>query len=185
MALLTPTRRLLRALLILAVVFGVAPRPVNAQSPQPYPEYAVKAVFLYNFCQFTTWPQSSFSSPKAAITIGILGTDPFGSLIEEAVAGEVVGGRTIRIIRLRGVEEARQCHVVFLPRTAMGNVNALLNTVRGQSILTVGETDDFLKAGGMVSLSTEQGKVRLRINPQAVRGAALLLSSKLLRVANR
>lgn len=48
----------------------------------------------------------------------------------------------------------------------------------------VGETDDFLERGGMITLPAERNRVRLRINANALRAASLDVSSKLLRVAD-
>lgn len=49
------------------------------------PEYQVKAVFLFNFAQFVTWPSQPADAP---LVIGILGDDPFGSYLDETVRGE-------------------------------------------------------------------------------------------------
>ena len=184
MAFLTPISKAAQTLLLALALCWPGERAA-AQNGAVGREYAVKAVFLLNFCQFTTWPQTSFASPKSPIVIGVLGADPFGNLLEEAVAGESADGRSIRLARLRSVEEARHCHVVFVPRAAMGSANALIQSVRGRSVLTVGEAEEFLAAGGMISLAAESGKIRLKMNLPAVRSAALIVSSKLLRLATR
>src|SRR4051794_16733239 len=52
------------------------------------PEYQVKAVFLFNFAQFVSWPLSQ--PADAPFVIGIVGDDPFGSYLDETVRGEKV-----------------------------------------------------------------------------------------------
>jgi hypothetical protein len=64
-------------------------------------EYQVKAVFLFNFTQFVSWPRESFADPQAPFVIGILGRDPFGRALDDAVRGEQVGGRPLVIERYR------------------------------------------------------------------------------------
>ena len=48
-------------------------------------EYQLKAVFLYNFAQFTEWPADAFADEKSPIVIGIVGTDPFGATLEDTI----------------------------------------------------------------------------------------------------
>lgn len=52
-----------------------------------------------------------------------------------------------------------------------------------RSVVTVGETDAFLERGGMIALTTDRSRVRLRINPERLRAANLGVSSKFLSVA--
>src|SRR5213592_2227374 len=64
-------------------------------------EYGLKSVFLYQFCRFMEWPHSAFTSANDPLIIGVVGEDPFGSLLQEAVAGETSHGRPIRIEHYR------------------------------------------------------------------------------------
>lgn len=146
-------------------------------------EYALKAVFLYNFCRFIDWPESAFASPSEPFIIGIIGDDPFGSLLNEAIEGEKYHNRPIRIERYRTPAEIKRCHLLFISHVNAGRLDPILATVAGKSVVTVSETEDFLNRGGMITLTAEQNRIRLRINAEALHSANLAVSSKLLRVA--
>jgi len=61
----------------------------------------------------------------------------------------------------------------------------VLDAARAGRALTVGETADFLDAGGMVALFTD-GKTRaFEVNLEAVDAAKLKLSSRMLALARR
>jgi hypothetical protein len=62
-------------------------------------------------------------------------------------------------------------------------MNEILSAVAGKSIVTVGENEGFMQRGGMIALAADRNRVRLLINPDALRMAKLDVSSKLLRVA--
>jgi len=166
---------------VLWIALALAPVPVASASPN---EYAIKSVFLYNFCHFIEWPESAFSSPKEPLIIGIVGEDPFGSLLQEAVEGETYHDRPIVIEHFRGPRDIKRCHLLFVGRSESGRVDSILAAVSGKSVVTVGETDDFLDHGGMIALPAERNRVRLRLNPAPLRQANLNVSSKLLRVAD-
>ncbi|HEY2615097.1 MAG TPA: YfiR family protein [Chthoniobacterales bacterium] len=147
-------------------------------------EYALKSVFLYNFCRFIDWPDSAFSSASEPLIIGIVGEDPFGSLLTEAVEGEKYHDRPIRIDHYRGPGDIKHCHLLFVSHSEAGRVDQILAIVAGKSVVTVGETADFLDHGGMIALTPERNRVRLQINSGALHSVGLAVSSKLLRVAD-
>jgi hypothetical protein len=162
------------------VASGASPEPTQSQTKS---EYALKAVFLYNFCRFIEWPKSEFASPTDPIIIAVIGEDPFGPLLEEAVRRETVRGHPIKIERLRKPESIGHCHLLFISQSEVGRMDAILAAVTGKSVVTVGETDAFLDQGGMIALTAERNRIGLHINPLLLRAANLDVSSKLLRVA--
>ena len=159
---------------------GLAPFQVAAPAQS---EYALKSAFLYNFCRFIDWPDSAFASPNEPFIIGIAGDDPFGSLLNEAVKGKKYHNRPIRIDHFRAPGDIKRCHLLFVSHASAGRLDPILAAVAGKSVLTVSETEDFLNRGGMITLTAEQNRVRLRINTAALHSANLVVSSKLLRVA--
>jgi len=166
---------LLAWLLASAVIAGAQPAQMK--------EYQVKAAFLFNFAQFVDWPETAFPQADTPLTIGVLGDEPFGGALDEIVRGEQVHGRTLRVQHCRRVEEAAGCHVLFISRSESGRLEQIVGSLRGRSILTVGDSEDFVQRGGMISFINERNKIRLRINRDLAAGAGLTISSKLLRVA--
>lgn len=175
------TARRLPPLLLFALGFALAPA-ASAQGPVSR-EYQVKAVFLFNFAQFVEWPAAAFGGEQAPLVIGLLGDDPFGAYLDEAVRGETVHGRPLRIERYQRVEEIRTCHVLYVSRSEAGRLPQILAALRGREILAVSDVDGFAGRGGAIQFIMERNKVRLRINVDAARAAALTISSKLLRPA--
>lgn len=146
------------------------------------PEYQVKAVFLFNFAQFVSWP--SQNSSDAPFLIGILGDDPFGSYLDETVRGEQVNNRGLTIQRFRrGSSEVRNCKILFISQSERDRASQIISNLKGRNILTVSDIDGFADLGGMIQFFTERNKIRMRINLDAVKAANLKISSKLLRVA--
>ncbi|MDB6168346.1 MAG: YfiR family protein [Verrucomicrobia bacterium] len=155
-----------------AVLFGAPAR-----------EYQVKAVFLFNFAQFVEWPPEAFENPRSPIVIGVLGSDPFGSLLEDAVHGETAQGRPLQVRRFSDPRAAQGCHILFLSAHEAAKVPETLAALKGRPVLTVGESEGFAVSGGMIRFVMDRGKIRLRINANVARDAGLTLSSKLLRPA--
>ena len=171
---------LILAIAVCAVLWSWRAAPANIMVAR---EYQVKAIFLYNFVRFITWPDAAFPDAHTPITIGILGDDPFGPLLEEAVQGEVIDGRSLTIKRSTRVEEVIDSHMLFVGKSEKGRVGQILAAVQGKSILTVGETEAFARQGGIINFITVDNKVRYEINLEAAKRAHLDISSKLLSLA--
>lgn len=152
----------------------------SAQS-SPSAEYQVKAVFLFNFAQFVVWPRQA--SSEASLVIGVLGEDPFGAYLDQTVRGEKVNDRPLVVQRFRRVTDIKACDVLFISRSENDRMEQILGNLKGRSVLTVSDTEDFAARGGMIQFFTERNKIRMRINLDAVKAADLKVSSKLLRVA--
>jgi hypothetical protein len=145
----------------------------------------VEAVFLFYFSQFTAWPPRAFAGEASPIVIGVLGDDPFGGALDQAVAGERVNGRPIVVRRLKSVADASVCHILYISSSEAAQLPQILSALKGRNVLTVSDLDHFVRSGGMIRFVLVDEHVRLLINARAAQAAGLTLSSKLLRAAVR
>lgn len=142
-------------------------------------EYDVKAAFLLNFTKFIDWPASAFAS-GAPFRICITGEDPFGVSLAKIVEGEQVSSRPIAVEKM-GREQLTHCQIVFFGRSEKNVAEAISRL--GPGVLTVGESPDFLRAGGVIRFVVENNHVRFDVNQTTARKAGLEISSRLLKVA--
>ena len=167
---------------VCAVTVLVTAYPTRGQAETAaMPEYQVKAAYLFNFAHFVTWP--SQESSRTPLVIGILGDDPFGSYLDEAVRGQKVINRPLTIQRFRRSTELRNCNILFISQSEKDRATQIISSLKGRSILTVSDMDGFADSGGMIQFITAQNKIRVRINLNAVKAANMKVSSKLLSVA--
>jgi hypothetical protein len=152
--------------------------PLAAQSSR---EYDLKAVFLFNFVTFVEWPPAA-RPDKGPFIIGVLGHDPFGATLDDVIAGEKIRESPLQVRRCRTVEEALECHILFISSSEAGRLPSIMRRLQGRPILTVADMPNFLESGGVIGFST-QGRIQLHINVPAAQRAGLVVSSKLLRVA--
>ena len=146
-------------------------------------EYKIKAVFLFNFIQFTEWPASSFPDPGAPIRIGVLGQNPFGSALEEAVHGETAHGRKLVVQYANRLSELRECQLIFIGESEKGRIADILKELASAAILTISELPEFARQGGIIRLYNDGRKVRFVINLQAAQRRNLKLDAQLLSLA--
>lgn len=169
------------ALLCSALAIVLVPRGVwSAEAPT---EYQVKAVFVFNFSRFVEWPPQAFTAPTQPFSICILGDDPFGPRLDDAVRGEQINQHPLMVRRFRSVGEAGDCQILYIDRSEGRELPQILAALDHRSTLTVSELNDAAERGGMIQFMTENNRIRLRINVDSARAAGLTISSKLLRPA--
>ena len=152
--------------------------------PQRFDEHQVKAVFLFNFVQFVDWPSAAFADVQSPVVIGILGDDPFGSLLDDVVQGEHVRNREIVIHRFKRLEDVAPCHVLVVSASENQKYERIVASLKDRPTLTVGDTEGFANRGGMVRFLNERNRIRFQVNVGAVKAAGLTISSTLLRSAS-
>jgi hypothetical protein len=167
-------RFLASPILNLSLVLLLAVGGVRAQEYQPS-EYQLKAAFLFNFAKFVESP----------FVIGVLGENPFGGDLERTIRDKTVNGRVLQIKECHSPTEAKECQILFISNSEKKRLLEILESFRGTSVLTVGETDNFTVSGGIIGFIREGNKIRFQINDQAARSARLKISSKLLSLAAR
>ena len=177
-------KKVLNLSVFLLLILSLSPARAG---DSPTREYKVKAVYLYKFILFTTWPEEVFDSSNRRITIGILGNDPFGNAFDD-VAGKSIAGRTLVIKRFRelpSMEALEQCQLVFMHALKKQEVARFLKSMEGRPILSVSDMPGFIDWGGMINFVISEGMVRFEINHKAATRERIQLSSKLLRLAER
>jgi hypothetical protein len=153
------------------------------RSAAPATEYQLKAVYLFNFGQFVEWPATTYAAANGPFVIGIVGDDPFGSIIDDVVRGESVDGHPLVVRRFKSPEEITNCNILFIGRSEAPRLERILQQLRGRHILTVTDVAGAQSRAAIIVLKTEDNRIRMRINVAEARANDLVISSKLLRPA--
>lgn len=172
--------RIIVGCLLTVGLLGTVSSAVQAQTSG---EYQVKAAFLYNFAKFVDWPGEAFSDGSAPLVIGVIGNDPFGGALDSAINGKNIGGRRLTVRRLKWGQDLRSCHILFISSSERQRLPQIIQSLRGSSVLTVGDMGQFNQQGGMINFILEASKVRFEINSRGADQARLRISSKLLALA--
>ncbi len=182
-AAISPSRSRWVAAALTALLLCMATRPAWGQAATPSTERKIQAVFLLNFARFVEWPAAAFASAETPVCIGVLGVDPYGSLLDATVRGETIRGHAVVIRRSRTAEPLRDCHIVFMSRSEAAQEGQHLAALLGRPILTVSEVPGFAQRGGVLNFFVERDRVRFEISRAAAELSGLKINPQLLRLA--
>ena len=143
----------------------------------------VEAAFIYNFTQFVEWPADAFHGKDAPFVVAVVGEDPFAGALEHAMAGKLANGRPVVVRHFASAEVIEGCQILFVPAAQDGAATEILAKAANRPVLTVGQTDAFMRGGGAIRLLVEDGRMKFQIDPDVVDGAKLKASAKLMKLA--
>jgi len=103
--------------------------------------------------------------------------------MDEVFRDKMIDNRPVAIQRFREVAQLKQCHMVFVSQSESFHLADIIQHLRGECVLLVGESDGFAEAGGVIQFAIEENRVRFLINTDAAGRAGLKVSSKLLSLA--
>ena len=181
MALLAVLARRVAAAAVVGCLLAAAPR---AQAQTAPIEASVKAVFLYNFAKYVTWPAVAIGERSPAdIKICVTANDSFFALLRDAVQGEAIDNKPLVPVALQGLDDARVCQILYVGDSTSADAKAWLSMVRGRQVLTVG--DGALGDDTVIAFVRDGNRVRFDINRASANRRNLNISSKLLRLARQ
>lgn len=167
-------------LCIALLVLGIS-QPAGAQFPAN--EYQVKAAFLFHFAQLVEWPPDAPTAGDQSITLCIFGDETHLQDLQGTLEGKLVGTRVLHVRVLGKLNAVQSCNILFLSNDEDWRQAAILKSLQGRPVLTVGETANFLSDGGMIRLRLEKDKVRFDINAGVADSSHIRISSQLLLLA--
>lgn len=146
-------------------------------------EISVKATYLYKFAPFVEWPPGAFASPTSPLILCVVGADPFGSVLDRAVADQRVGDRPIAVRRIHRADRDAGCHVMYIAGSAEQSIEAALRVVEGAPILTITDATHRPPVKGIVHFVIQDRRVRFQIDDMAAARNRIKISSKLMHLA--
>ncbi|MFI5057474.1 MAG: YfiR family protein [Candidatus Acidiferrales bacterium] len=144
-----------------------------------------KANFISQIPRFVDWPDMEFPTAQSPFAICLLGEFSFVPTLAGIMRGTLAQGRRVEIRSVRPEQGLRACQILFITQSKRKMYGKVLDGVQGSSVLTIGETPDFIDAGGGVSLLFELETLHFEVNLAAANGAHLRISSGMLSLARR
>jgi len=149
--------------------------PANAQDEPD--EYRIKAAILSKLIDFVSW--DDFNGED--IRYCVLGTDPFGNLLDDAFSEK----SNISLVRVQNnIGQLEDCRVVFVSDSELRNYREILGQLASQSVLTISDISRFADNGGMINLTFANRRVRFRINQETAERVGINFNYQLLKLAD-
>lgn len=162
---------------ILAIVL-LQFQPCLAQGKE-FNEYEVKAVFLANFLKFVEWPGKDRDPDQYKICT--YGNDVFGQY-SSIISGIKVRGKALQFRKISSFRAINDCSIIFISPSERRKVHSIIESLRDEDVLTVGDTEGYAREGVMINFYIEASKVKFEINLNSIKRSRMKVSSQLLKL---
>jgi hypothetical protein len=156
---------------------------IPAARAQDVPESSLKAAYIYNFAKFTEWPADGLPA-NAAFNACVLGDQAIADALERSVKDRTLSGHNIGVMRVQIDGPLRTCHLLYVSGVSAMQITAIVASLRGMPVLTIGDSDDFSRLG-IAHIFVENGRWRFNLDLALAKRSRLQLSSRLLALAAR
>lgn len=170
---------------VLLLVAMLLPLPASDARANHIDEYRAKATFLAAFPKFIEWPPDAFPSQQAPLLLCVFGDFSFGTTLVEITRGTAVRGRAVEVRWARKEQDLHACQILFVSRSEAKRYTKIFKVLEGASVLTVGETPDFLASGGAIGFLMEDDRLQFEVSVDAAADAHLRISSSMLALARK
>lgn len=150
--------------------------PVGLAATEPEDELRAAAVLA--FLRHAEWPPPP---PGTRLVVGAVGRTSMVRTLQRSLEGKTAHNRTVRVVEIRRPSDCQECQAVYVAIESRVELQQFLAGLRCHGLLSIGESDRFLDAGGAVQLSIQDGRISFEVSQEALARSAVSISSKLLR----
>jgi hypothetical protein len=133
------------------------------------------AAYVFNFAKFVEWPASA---PSDTLEVCFVGAANVRDALASSTVEKKAGARRIVVRDAQTSQSLTTCQVVYI-----GDRTRDIPTQ--YAALTIGDSEDLTRLGGIIRLYTESNRLRFIINVDNAKRAGLQISSNLLKLATR
>ncbi len=172
--------------LLLVVGLLVSSNDLFANTRDLLPYNDIKAAYIYRFLYFIQWDSTDTSTEMDSdtIRISVLGDDPIMESLRP-LSNNLYNDRIIVIEQSDDYTELASSDIVYIASDNFSYLDSILPVLMDNHVLTIGDSEWFVEAGGMVSFVIVDTRVRFLFNLDAIHSAGIDISPRLLNLAHR
>jgi hypothetical protein len=130
-----------------------------------------QSLIIYNFTKLLDWP-----GKMENFTIKILGNAELYKELKEYVVDRKVGGTLEFDIQKAEPGMYENCQMLFVGMTECGNLDQIIKTMQGKSVLIITEKPDLIVKGAGISLVKIDGAWNYQYNEENIKKLGIKIS---------
>lgn len=163
-----------------ALLSYAAEIPVQ-QLDRPRAEDVQRDLFLQQAIVMCKWPDASFASTNEETVIAILGKESSPQLLDKLTDRlKFVHDRPLVIKRFDHAEKVLPCQILLVAAEVPQEVQLkVIRQFRGRPVLLIGETAEFTRQGGCISLIAKAETREREFNTAAIKDQSVVVDLRL------
>ncbi len=140
----------------------------------------LKAVFIFNFTKYITWPERDVSE---VFRIGVIGDSRIINSLKQLAAKKTIDDKAIIVQYFADIQSVSYCHILFVSDSHKHLVGRILEKLSGWPTLTISDSAGLCQKGIMINFYLKEGMIKFELNPGQAEKSGLKVSSQLQKLA--
>lgn len=151
----------------------------GAAAAEPVPEHELKAAFIYNFIQFTQWPEEQLkgSTLNVCVSPGTILHTALQTIVGKRAHDRIIALQSLPIVQIAG------CHVLVAEAGDRTRLPQIRRAIASEPVLTITDDPELMRDGFMIGMMVEGGRITFLVDNTRATEVKLVVSSRLLRLA--
>jgi len=138
--------------LIFILILGI--NIANAQVP------TAQAAYIYTISKFMKWPDEY---NQGNFVIGVYTNDPVVSELKKIAKTKKYVDRDIEIKVFNSIETIEKTHVLYIPTNKTSDMKEILNQIRKNKTVVIGNDPDAIKFGAGINFVTDGNNINYEV----------------------
>lgn len=143
----------------------------------------VKAAYIHKFLGYIDWPGDEVAGQR--YVVGVTGSDQVYAELQQIAAARPVQGHAVDVRRLGRNDDLADVHLAFVGQDAWRALPHWIAAAKGKPVAIVTDAPKGAEQGALLTFVRADDRVRFEASLRAARLAGLVLSARLLEVADR
>jgi YfiR/HmsC-like len=143
---------------------------------QDRPTHEIHAAMLYNFIKYIQWPDEGSGGD---FVVGVIGENDVYNTLKKWYDGKPKGSKKYVIKKLSSPSEASSCQVVYIGKAMSRELDDVVNSTAGKSVLTITDGNGLAEKGSCINFKVVNGRLKFELNQGSVASSNLKVSGQL------
>jgi hypothetical protein len=147
-------------------------------------ENHLKVLFVFNFSRYMDWPEIT---KRGDFVIGVYqGSEALLNEFVKSCEVKKVGNQKVAIRNISTLEQAKTCHILFIPSSSSNAISEVASALKTRPILIVSETMGALKKSSCINLFIDKkskGETKFDLNRKAIEAKGIKIENSLMPLA--
>lgn len=121
----------------------------------------LKASYIYNFAKLIDWPEND---KTGNFIIGVYGNSTVYKELMKKYSSKSIGKQQIEIKKLSDTPSIGKVHLLYISKDKEGDLEKLLKSIDGSSVLIVTESYNALDIGSIINFIVINNSLKFELN---------------------
>ncbi len=139
-------------------------------------DYSLHAKYMYHFTKYFEWSSDKESGP---FIYGVIGNKELYNELKKISELKKINKRNIVVVELTSEDDPTNCHMLFVGRSALVNIDKIMLKIGSKPIMVLGDKMGYMKRGVDINFIIKDDLLRFELNASALDSKSIKIAKEM------